>query len=139
MFSRRFVLLASVLATLNVALWFAAPGLALRKALVNQLFGPKMIRLEVIEKTPVGGSTDWHVDRGVITQVSPSQLTLREADTKVQPIPLSGSTKVIRLGRQLPLTVLAPKWHVVVTWPATGAALSVDVEKIPRGRGKSVG
>ena len=41
MFSRRFVLLAGVLVTLNLALWFASPGLALRKALVNQLFGPK--------------------------------------------------------------------------------------------------
>ena len=41
MFSRRFVLLAGVLVTLNLALWFAAPGLALRKAIVNQLFGPR--------------------------------------------------------------------------------------------------
>jgi hypothetical protein len=128
MFSRRFLLLAGILVTLNVALWFAAPGLALRRALVNQLFGPKMIRAEVFDKPGL----DWHLDRGVITQVNLSQVTLREADGKIQQIPLAGTTKVIRRGRRLPLGALAPRWRVVVTWPATGAAESVDVEKIPR-------
>ena len=129
MFTRRFVLLAGILVTLNVALWFASPGLALRKALIHQLFGPKMIRAEVFVKPGL----DWHLDRGVITQVSSSQVTLREADGKIQQIPLAaGTTKVIRLGRRLPLGSLAPRWRVLVTWPATGAAESVDVEKIPR-------
>jgi hypothetical protein len=131
MFTRRFVFLVGVLAALNLVLFFAGPGLALRKAIVSELFGPKMIRLEVIERIPVFGSTDWRIDRGVITQVTPTQLTLREADGRIQPITIASTTKVIRLGRQLPLTRLAPRWHVVVTWPATGAAQTVDVEKIP--------
>jgi hypothetical protein len=131
MFSRRFLFLSAVLVTLNLALWFAGPGLALRKALVTELFGPKMIRLEVIERTLVGGSTDWHMDRGVITQVSSTQLTLREADGRIQPIPLATTTSVIHLGRFLPLSALGKRWRVVVTWPATGPAQSVDVEKIP--------
>ena len=130
MFSRRFVLLGAVLVTLNVVLWFAAPGLALRKAIINQLFGPRMVRAEVLEKD----GQDWHVDRGVITQVSSTQVTLREADGRIQPIPLAPTTKVIRLGRRLPLSMLARRWHVVVTWPAIGAAESVDVEKIPKPR-----
>jgi hypothetical protein len=134
MFSRRFVFLVSVVVALNVALWFAGAGLALRKAIVAELFGPKMIRVQVIEKTPVGGSTDWRIDRGVITQVSSTQLTLREADTTIQSIPLAATTSVIRLGRHLPLSVLGKRWHVVVTWPSTGPAQSVDVEKIPRKR-----
>jgi hypothetical protein len=135
MFTRRFVLLVGVLVTLNLALWFAPPGLALRKAVIQQLFGPKMIRIEVVEKTPVAGSTDWFVDRGVITQVSSTQLTLREADTKVVTIPIAGSTKVkTMLGARLPLSALAPRWHVVVTWPANGPAMSVDVERIRRAR-----
>jgi hypothetical protein len=133
MFSRRFVLLAGVLVTLNLALWFASPGLALRKALVNQLFGPKMIRVEVIKWTGVGTPpADIRLDRGVITQVSSTQLTLRERDTKVQSIPLSSATDVIRFGHHLPPSVLAKGWHVVVTWPANGAAQTVDVEKVPR-------
>jgi hypothetical protein len=128
MFTRRFVLLATVLVTLNVVLWLAAPGLALRKAIVTELFGPKMVRAQVHERN----GQDWSLDRGVITQVSSSQVTLREADSKVVQIPLAPTTKVIRLGHRLPLGALALRWHVLVTWPAIGSAQSVDVEKIPR-------
>jgi len=127
MFSRRFVLLTAVLVTLNLVLWFASPGLALRKAIVNQLFGPRMMRAVVVEKD----GSQWQLDRGIITQVSSTQLTLREADTKIQSIPLADTTAVIRLGRHLPLSMLAKRWHVLVTWPSIGPAVSVDVEKIP--------
>jgi hypothetical protein len=127
MFNRRFVLLAGILVTLNVVLWFAAPGLAIRKAIVNELFGPRMVRAVVIEKNGI----QYNLDRGVITQVSSTGLTLREFDGRIQPIPLSTTTDVVRLGRHLTPDVLAKRWHVLVTWPATGPALSVDVEKIP--------
>jgi hypothetical protein len=126
MFSRRFVLLAGMLVTLNLALWFASPGLALRKTIVRQLFGPQMIRAQVFEKNKV----EWNLDRGFITNVTASQLTLKEADGRIQQIPLSGTTKVIGLGgHRFPLSLLAPGWRVVVTWPANGAATSVDVER----------
>jgi hypothetical protein len=128
MFSRRFVLLAGVLVTLNLALWFAAPGLALRKAIVTQLFGPSMVRAQVHLKSGL----DWNLDRGVITQVNGTQLTLREFDGRLQQIPIAATTKVIHLGHRLPLTALARRWHVVVLWPPLGAAQSVDVERIPR-------
>ena len=134
MFSRRFILLAGVLVALNLVLWLASPGLALRQAVVSQLFGPKMIRAEAVEKTAVGGSTDWRLDRGAIVSVTATQLTLREADGRIQPIPVSSSTKVLRFGQRLPLSALSQHWHVLVTWPASGAAQSVDVERIPRGR-----
>ena len=130
MFSRRFVLLAGVLVTLNLALWFAGPGLALRKAHVTQLFGPGMVRAQVHEKN----GQDWNLDRGVITQVNSTQLTLREFDGRDTTIPLAATTRVIHLGRHLPLTALARRWHVVVLWPPIGAAQSVDVERIPRTR-----
>jgi hypothetical protein len=128
MFSRRFVLLAGVLVALNVTLWFAAPGLALRRGIINQVFGPGMVRAQVHERS----GQDWNLDRGVIIQVSSTQLTLREADTKTQQIPLAGSTKVIRRGHRLPLSALSRRWHVVVLWPPIGPAQSVDVERIPR-------
>jgi hypothetical protein len=133
MFNRRFVLLGTVLVTLNVALWFAAPGFALRKAIVNQLFGPKMVRVQVLEKN----GAQWNLDRGVITSVDNTQVTLREFDGRVQQIPLSSTTRVIHIGRTLSVDQLAPHWHVLVTWPATGPARSVDVEKIPHGRAKA--
>jgi hypothetical protein len=125
--TRRFVLLAGILVALNVALWFATPGLAIRKAIVTELFGPKMVRAEVIEK----GGADWRLDRGVIVSVDSTQVTLREADGRRQQIPLSSTTAVIRFGRNLPLSALAVRWRVLVTWPATGPAQSVDVEKVP--------
>jgi hypothetical protein len=130
MFSRRFVLLVGVLVTLNLVLWFAAPGLALRRALVLQLFGPKMVRAQVHERS----GQDWNLDRGVITQVSSTQLILREFDGRIQAVPLAGTTRVIRLGHRIPLSVLAPRWRVLVTWPPIGPAQSVDVERIPRRR-----
>ena len=135
MFTRRFVLLGTVLVTLNLALWFAAPGLAIRRGIINELFGQGMVRAQVLKKS----GAQWNLDRGVITSVDSTQVTLSEADGRVQQIPLSSSTKVIRFGHRLSLGALAPRWHVLVTWPATGAAQSVDVEKIPRGRGTQAG
>ena len=137
--SRRFLLLASVLVALNLTLWFAAPGLALRKAIVQQLFGPKMIRAEVFEKAAVGGSADWRLDRGVIVSVTGTQLKLKEADGRVQLITVSSSTKVIHLGQRLSPSVLAQHWRVLVEWPLNGPARSVDVEKIPRTRQQGSG
>jgi hypothetical protein len=129
--SRRFVLLAGLLVTLNVVLWLASPGLAIRKAIIQQLFGPKLIRAEVITK----GGGDWHLDRGVIVSMSGTQLTLREADTHVQVIPVAVSTHVLLpSGRAIPLNALGRGWRVLVTWPANGAAASVDVEHAPKGR-----
>src|SRR3954453_331409 len=99
--NRRF-LLATLVAALGVALWLVSPGLALRNAVVKQGFGAKLVRLEVIEKKPVGGSTDWRIDHGVITGVSSTQLTLREADGRIQDIPLHGSPRIVRHGRTSP-------------------------------------
>ena len=137
MFGRRFALLAGVLVTLNLVLWFAAPGLALRRALVTELFGPKLIRGEAIYKTAVCGGTDCRFDRGVITDVTPTQLTLREADGRIQAIPIADSTNVIKFGRHISISRLARRWHVFVTWPTTGPAQSVDVEKVPLRRVRS--
>jgi hypothetical protein len=130
MFTRRFVFLVGVLVTLNVVLFFAAPGLALRRAIINQLFGASMVRAQVHLKS----GADWNLDRGVITQVNSAQLTLREAGGKIVSIPVADTTVVIRdaTRRRLPLNALSPRWHVLVTWPAIGPAESVDVEKIQR-------
>jgi hypothetical protein len=127
--NRRFVLLAVVLG----ALALAAPAFGLRTAIVNQLFGQKLIRADVLER-----NGDWRIDRGVITQVNSSQLTLREADGRVQAIPLSSFTRVAFYGHRLPVSSLSTRWHVLVTWPATGPAQSVDVQRVP-GRGTPAG
>jgi hypothetical protein len=127
MFSRRFVILGALLVTLNLVLWLAGPGLAIRQGIIQELFGRGFIRAEVVKK----GGADWRLARGVVTQVTSTQLTLREADTKVEQIALSPATRVIRHGHRLPLSALARRWHVLVTWPTGGVAQSVDVERIP--------
>ena len=123
---RRFGIFALVLLTLDVALLFASPAFGLRKGIVDQLFAQRLIRADVLEKTG-----DWRLDRGVITQVTASQLTLREADGRVQVIPLSTFTRVGYQGSRLSVSALAPKWRVLVTWPASGTAQSVDVQRFP--------
>jgi len=124
---RYFATSGLVLVALGLALFFASPGLALRSAIVNQLFGQKLIRADVLEK-----NGDWRIDRGVITQVSESQLTLREADGRIQAIPLSSFTRIGYRADRLTASSLAPRWRVLVTWPANGgAAQSVDVQRVP--------
>jgi hypothetical protein len=123
---RYFATFGMVLVALSLALSFASPGLALRSAIVNQLFSQRLIRADVLEKTG-----DWRLDRGVITQVTASQLTLREADGRVQVIPVSTFTRVGYQGSRLSVSSLAPKWHVLVTWPASGTAQAVDVQRFP--------
>lgn len=127
----RRLLPAAILATLGVALWLAPAGLALRNAVVKQVFGGKLVRLEVIEKKPVAGSTDWRIDHGVITAVSSTQLTLRESDGRIQPIPLSATTRVIRRGIVSSPSRLHARLYALVTWPADGAAQSVVVDPMP--------
>ena len=128
--NRRLVVLTGVLAALNLALWLAPPGLALRTSVVHRLLGPKLVRAEVILRN----GQDWRLDRGVITDVTSSQVTLSEADGRVQAIPLAGTTGVLHLGRRFPLSVLATGWHVLVLWPSSGPAASVDVERVPKGQ-----
>ncbi len=136
MVSRRFLLLAAVLVTLNVALWLTPVGLALRQVALPSLFGKNLVRAEVIVNTGTGSTADWRVDRGVITQVSSTQLTLKEADGRLQAIGLSSATGVVTVaGRVLPPALLTRGWRVLVTWPANGTADLVKVEK----RGKSNG
>lgn len=128
---RRFALLAGILVTLNLALWFAPPGLALQKIVLGKLLGPHLIRAEVIDSCGSGCTTDTRVDRGIVVAVTGTQLTLREADGKQQPIALGPATRVVAKNRPLSLAALSRGWRVLVTWPANGAAAVVKVEGRP--------
>jgi hypothetical protein len=131
--SRRFVLLAVVLVTLNAALWLAPQGLALRQIAAAALFGPKMVRATVLETN----GAQWNVDRGIVQSNQSGQLTVREADGRTQAIPVApGTTKVNVKPGLAPVAgigAVKPGWHVLVTWPALGGpASSVLVEKRAR-------
>jgi hypothetical protein len=124
--SRRFLLLSAVLVTLNAALWLTPQGLALRQVALPQLFGKNLMRAEV----KLVDGQDWRVDRGVITQVSSTQLTLKEADTHLQTIGISNGTNVIGASGSLPLSAVTRGWRALVTWQAgNGIADVVKLEK----------
>lgn len=131
------MVLAGVLVALNLVLWLAPPGLALRQIALTKLFGPKLVRAEVIVSTGGTSTADWRVNRGVIVTVSPdlTGVTLREADGRLQTIDLDSSTRVLFRTRILPLLALQPGWRVLVTWPANGAADTVQVESRRSGNG----
>ena len=77
MFTRRFVLLVGVLVALNVVLFFAAPGPRAAQGRHQRALRP--------EDDPCPGARrrpgDWNLDRGVITQVNSTQLTLARVRT----------------------------------------------------------
>ena len=131
---RRFSILAAVLVGLNLFLWLAPAGLALRAALLNSLFGPRMIRAEVVVQGTAGGTLDYRVDRGVITSppsANVTAITLKEVDGTVTTIPIGATTRVTGPFRLTGLP-LKKNLRVVVIRQANLPAELVQVE----GRGQ---
>jgi hypothetical protein len=121
---RRFMLLAVTLVALNTFFWLAASGFALPKSIVNQFFGNRMVRAEVILQSPAGPQ-DWRIDRGVITAIAGSTLTLREADGTVVTVDIDPNARVQGLrGR------LRTHLRVVVYHQANAPADLVQVEGV---------
>lgn len=119
--NRRFMLLAVTLVALNTFFWLATTGFALPRSIVNQFFGSRMIRAEVIVQAP-GGAQDWRIDRGVVTASSGSTVTLKEADGTVVTIDVSPAAR-IRGARRL-----RPQLRVVVYRQANQPAELLQVE-----------
>ncbi|HVS86012.1 MAG TPA: hypothetical protein VHD91_10300 [Gaiellaceae bacterium] len=132
---RRFAVLAAVLVALNVFLWIVPAGMALRQSVINQLFGPAMIRAEVVVQSGPNSTQDYRIDRGVVTAATPAQVTLREQDGTVQTIPLAPSTRMSGVGRNGLAALVRRGVQVLVVRPANGAAISLDVEGQPLGGG----
>jgi hypothetical protein len=126
--SRRFLLVVAGLVALNLVLWLAPAGLALRQAVINQLFGPRMIRAEVVLQGVGGATQDYLIDRGVVTAVAADSLVLREQDGKVQTIPLGPTTQVSGLKRFTSVASLRKNLRVLVIRLANGPASVVQVE-----------
>jgi hypothetical protein len=118
---RRFMILLATVVALNSFFWLATTGLALPQAVINQFFGPKMIRAEVIVQA-VGGAQDWRIDRGVVTAVNGSTVTLREADGTIVTVEVSPIARV-QGARQL-----RPRMRVVLYHQANQPADVVQVE-----------
>lgn len=124
---KRFTLVAVALVALNAFFWLAGTGFALPRALINDFFGPRMIRAEVLVAAP-GGTQDWRIDRGVITAVSGTSVTLLERDGTQTTIQLDPAARVqpARYG----IAQLRRRFRVVVYHQANAPAELVQVEGI---------
>jgi hypothetical protein len=121
------MLLAVTLVVLNAAFWLAGGVMALPQAIINQFFGNRMIRAEVILQSPAGPQ-DWRIDRGVVTSVSGSTLTLRESDGTTVTLDVSPTARVQGPPRFSSVPLLRKKLRVVVYHQANLPAELVQVE-----------
>jgi len=128
---RRFMLLAVILVAVNSFFWLAPGGLALSRALIDQYFGPRMIRAEVLVQTPSGGTEDYRIDRGVIRGISPGTITLREKNGDMVTIQLATDATVTGAGGRTRGTgVLRMGLRVTVLRLANAPAETIQVEGI---------
>ena len=125
---RRFILLAVALVALNTFFWLAQGGFALPGAIINQFFGNRMVRAEVLVQGAGGAIQDWRIDRGVITAVSGTSITLRERDTTVVTIPVDPNARVEGSSRYSSVLQLKRRLRVVVYHQANAPAEVVQVE-----------
>ena len=115
---KRFMLLAVSLVALNAFFWIAQGGFALPRAIIDQYFGARMIRAEVLVQTPTGAE-DYRIDRGVIKTIAPGTIVLKEKNGDMVPIQVaptasvtgpggrSGATRVLRVGMRVTVFRLA--------------------------------
>jgi hypothetical protein len=130
MSQRRFALLAVVLVVLNLVLWLAPAGMALRTSILSALFGPRMIRAEVVVQGGAGVTQDYRVDRGVITSPAISNaasITIRELDGTTTTIPIDATTRVSGPAKFIGLP-LKKNLRVVVIRQANLPAQVIQVE-----------
>jgi hypothetical protein len=126
---RRFMFLAVALVALNAFFWVAGPSLGLTKAIINQFFGSRLVRAEVILQG-ASGPEDWLIDRGVVTSVSNSTVTLREGDGRLVPVTVDPSARVQGPVRFTSVSKLRPRLLVVIYHQANQPAQLVQVEAV---------
>jgi len=127
---RRFLYLAAVLVAVNSFFWLAQSGFALPQAIINQFFGGSMIRSEVLIATPGGGTQDWRIDRGVITAISGTSVTLRERDQNLVTVQIDPNARVQGSARVSSVAALRRRLRIVVYRQADQPATLVQVEGI---------
>jgi len=128
---RRFLLLATVLVTLNAMLWLAPGAFGLTQSPLAPLFGKSMVRADIVRNIGCPSAcVEIRVDRGVVVSnnAKTGMLTLSEADGRQQDIAVASSTKVV--GGTFKVSSIKPGWGVLVQWPAAGGpATSIIIEK----------
>jgi hypothetical protein len=126
---RRFAILAVALVAVNAFFWLAQGGFALPQGLIQDIFGPRLIRAEVVWQSP-SGIQDTQIARGWIRSVNASAITLRERDRPSDTIPLATSVN-IRFGTQtMSVSQLLRGMRVVVIRSANVPADTIVVETL---------
>jgi hypothetical protein len=126
---RRFLFLATALIAVNSFFWIAQSGFALPQAIINQFFGGRMIRSEVLISTPAG-TQDWRIDRGVITAISGTAVTLLEKDATVVSLQIDPNARVQGSARFASVGQLRRRLRVVIYRQADQPATLVQVEGV---------
>jgi hypothetical protein len=124
------MLLAVALVALNSFFWLAPGGLAVSRAFIDQYFGSKMIRAEVVVATSTG-SDDYLIDRGVIRSVTLTSVTLKEKDGRMVSIDIAPTATIAgAAGHGRGLAVLRVGLRVMVLRLANAPASSIQVEGV---------
>jgi hypothetical protein len=127
---RRFMLLAVALVALNTFFWVAQGGFALPLGVIDQLFGGRMIRAEVVVQG-ANGAEDYLIDRGVIKAIAPGSITLKEKDDKMVTISIAPAASVTgSAGRKGSGRALRVGLRVIVSRLANAPADSIQVEGV---------
>jgi len=126
---RRFLYLATAIVAVNSFFWLAQSGFALPRAVISQFFGGNMIRAEAVVATP-SGTQDWRIDRGVITAISGTEVTLRERDATVVTLQLDPNARVQGPARFSSVAQLRRKLRVVLYRQGDQPVSLVQVEGV---------
>ena len=122
------MLLTVTLVALNTFFWLAQGGFALPRAVIDQYFGSRLIRAEVLVQAPTGVE-DYRIDRGVIRAVTPGTITLKEKNGDMVPIQLATDAAVTgAAGHARGTGVLRVGLRVTVVRLANAPAQTVQVE-----------
>jgi hypothetical protein len=125
---RRFTFLAVALVALNAFFWLAQGGFALPGGLIDQLFGSRLIKAEVLVQTPTGPA-DFFVDRGTIKTVAPGSIIIKEKNGEMVTIQISSTATVTGPGGRAGSTsALRRGMRVTVVAPANQPAETIQVE-----------
>jgi hypothetical protein len=122
---RRFAILAVAILALNAALWLAQGGLGgIAANGIGALFGPKMVRAEVVLKDAAGVHV-YRVDRGRIVTVAPAtrSLTIRERDDTIVTVSVAPTARITVAGANAPFTALRRRMFVELVREADGPAV----------------
>ena len=127
---RKLLVLLAALLALNAVLLGAGSGLAIPGSLATYLFGPKMVRGEIVVKDG-GVSRDYRIDQGRIRAVGTgaSVLSLLERDGQLVTVPVAPGARITLGGRTVPLAALKRGMRAITVRDGKAAAEYVQAFK----------